>query len=390
MAILTSPPPGATPTPLPTAINKRDDDEEWPITSFPYIPLTTTFTRPANCGGVSSSMYRGTSAMTWRFQIDAQSTCLPRDFSRVKSGYYSPGLVCPSGYWTACIDNFGEQSITTVTCCPTYTYETLSFAMTCAEFLRVLDQGLHCRWAPTRTTSWVRVTDVDRDDDGFYGPYLRTYDPGEEILAVGVRMVYQSTDLAFATTGDTMTTSTSSTRNAGSSPKPSSSSSASSVSYTKELSPALIATITICSVLVAVLGFILYGRLSKRRQPKPQEEAQLPSSQPEGSPSTADETGMASVAGTGRDAAQKPEHQAASPVSQIAEPATGRGRDAVELDGKKEEKVVELGGTKAPAAELDARREERVVELDATREPAELAAYTYPEAVELDGREVRQ
>lgn len=81
------------------------------ISSFPFNPLTTTFTATdPYCSGIYQSNI---------LVIDHQPPCYPSGYpTSDTSFFYSPGIACPSGYWTACHDNSGVKSISTVICCP--------------------------------------------------------------------------------------------------------------------------------------------------------------------------------------------------------------------------------------------------------------------------------
>ena len=108
-------------TTFPTSLTSRLS--AWPtptrtsftITSFPYVPLTTTFTASdPSCSDIQAAYFGGF------LLIDPlPESCLPSGFSTQPTAFFSPGIVCPSGYWTACVNNLVVKSITIVTCCPT-------------------------------------------------------------------------------------------------------------------------------------------------------------------------------------------------------------------------------------------------------------------------------
>ncbi|KAK3901107.1 phosphoinositide 3-kinase regulatory subunit 5 [Staphylotrichum tortipilum] len=156
------------------------------ITSFPSVPLTTKFAAPSDCGGI----YRLPSI----YMMDDKPSCLPDGFSTSNSEfYYSPGISCPSGYWTACHDTTGAASITTVTCCPTYGPDISLSCVPNPLALSEVWETLFCTWiAPRASGTAIRVT---KSEDGRTSTIVaRVTSPGG-INAYGIRMVYQSTDL---------------------------------------------------------------------------------------------------------------------------------------------------------------------------------------------------
>jgi hypothetical protein len=159
------------------------------ITSFPSIPLTTTFTRPPGsaCGGIYGP------AKVNVFIIDDEPSCLPSGFSTSNSAFFfSPGVACPEGYWTACYDTTGVASITTVTCCPTYGAISLSCVPNPLK-LRAQYETLFCTWrAPPSPGADVRVT---KSDDGRTRFVMEHMTDPQGINAYGVRMVHEATDL---------------------------------------------------------------------------------------------------------------------------------------------------------------------------------------------------
>ena len=124
-------------------------------------PLTTTFTPPTACstpvfrfppGVLQASFQSASQAQTcssspgFQLLIDA-TTCWPNHVSLPQSsislhgaGYYSPGLICPVGYSTACTatgtggSNFEYQfplsvgDETAVGCCPRYGFSSVDQA----------------------------------------------------------------------------------------------------------------------------------------------------------------------------------------------------------------------------------------------------------------------
>ncbi|KAJ5937269.1 hypothetical protein N7454_004924 [Penicillium verhagenii] len=100
------------------------------ITSAP-VPLTTTFTPPADCFTDSYHMQwlSGTNYYTpvsatytwWWISLGASdwSTCFPSAFATATTSYFSPGL-CPSGYTAGGLSEVSLDSNveTRATCCP--------------------------------------------------------------------------------------------------------------------------------------------------------------------------------------------------------------------------------------------------------------------------------
>ncbi|KJZ76364.1 hypothetical protein HIM_04093 [Hirsutella minnesotensis 3608] len=155
------------------------------ITSFPSKPLTTPFARPSDCTGIYRS---GFLAM-----VDLEKTCLPKGFKTNSDSYFSPGIACPVGYVSACHDNTGVPSITTVTCCPVVGDITLQCLTT--STLSSVWSTLFCTWIgpPSSRSTSITMT-VSRD--GVTSTITdEVHSPGG-INAFGIRMVYQKTDLA--------------------------------------------------------------------------------------------------------------------------------------------------------------------------------------------------
>ncbi|AEO58904.1 hypothetical protein MYCTH_2144292 [Thermothelomyces thermophilus ATCC 42464] len=273
----------STATPPPVAVREATEGR---------IPLTTTFTPSAtDCGGI----YLPSSLMV--YVIDNEPSCLPTGFSTSDSSFfYSPGIACPSGYWTACHDTTGASSITTVTCCPTYGDISLSCVPN-PEDLRHVWETLFCTWiAPASPGTVITVT------ESFNGGRTSTVtesvtSPGG-VNAYGVRMLYQASDLQTSTsttsTTSTATTSTASTSTATAStdgastasspivsgnPSQTTTPDAGSTGGLSEGAKAAIGVVVPVVVLGAVLlGLALWWRRRKRAQQ--QQREQYPSQYP--------------------------------------------------------------------------------------------------------------
>lgn len=159
--------------------------------------------------------------------IDVSTTCLPSGFNTAASSFFSPGLICPSGYYRACHDTTGVASITTVTCCPTYNQD-ISLSCVNTNTLSGIWASLYCTWSPE--AGQPTSLPLTLSSNGITSTSMVGVTKPGGINAFGVRMVYQSTDssTATATSGATSTaqapsatsiqaTSSSSTQGAGSS-----------------------------------------------------------------------------------------------------------------------------------------------------------------------------
>ncbi|KAM7222497.1 hypothetical protein V8F06_001991 [Rhypophila decipiens] len=159
-------------------------------TSYSDIPLTTTFTPPLDCSGIYET---GGLAV-----VDVQTSCLPSGFRTPEAAHFSPGIICPSGYWSAC-HNTRSHSLTTVTCCPFRD----DISLSCADPATLSDafQNMYCTWmAPLSPGTKVAIT-VTEEGKSSTVTRLMANDtaatvPGAMgIAAYGVRMVHQSADL---------------------------------------------------------------------------------------------------------------------------------------------------------------------------------------------------
>ncbi|KAL6867021.1 hypothetical protein J3F83DRAFT_102709 [Trichoderma novae-zelandiae] len=162
------------------------------VTSFPFNPLTTTFTRPPDCDGIFASSYLS--------GIDLSTSCLPKGFHTDQTAYFSPGLVCPSGYYSACHDNIGAESVTTVTCCPTYGND-LSLSCVTASTLKGVWATLFCTWIAPEGDGTVLPMTVS--DGGTTSTVSNSFASPGGLNAYGIRMVYQKTDTQTTTMATT-------------------------------------------------------------------------------------------------------------------------------------------------------------------------------------------
>ncbi|RFU75781.1 transmembrane alpha-helix domain-containing [Trichoderma arundinaceum] len=223
------------------------------VTSFPFNPLTTTFTRPADCDGLFVS--------TFLSGIDFSTSCLPKGFHTDQTSYFSPGLVCPTGYYSACHDNIGAKSITTVTCCPTFGPD-VSLSCVTASTLRSVWSTLFCTWiAPEGDGTELPMT---VSNNGITSTVTGSFTSPGGLNAFGIRMVYQRSD----TQTTTMATRSRSTATTGTRPggpgKTSDSASSDPSSGLGTGAKAAIGVVVPLVVLGLLAGFFIWWR--KRQQ----------------------------------------------------------------------------------------------------------------------------
>lgn len=163
------------------------------VTSFPPNPLTTSFARPSDCTGVYQSDFLA--------MVDLASTCLPHGFKTNSDSYFSPGIACPSGYVSACHDNTGVASLTTVTCCPTLNHDVTLSCVTTSTLTSVWST-LFCTWiAPPESRG--TFLDVTLSGDGITRTVQQDFRSPGGLNAFGVRMVHRRTDLHHASASAT-------------------------------------------------------------------------------------------------------------------------------------------------------------------------------------------
>lgn len=170
--------------------------------SFAVNALTTTFTPPATCTGAyySNGIY----------VLGESTDCRPSGFADTSTDYFSPGLACPSGYHTACHDNAGVSSITTVTCCPFI--GDISLGCVTPSTLSDVWSTLFCTWiAPDDAATTVSLT---LSDEGTTSTVSASVSSPGGLNAKGIRMVYQATDLSTTSSASSSGTSVSATATA--------------------------------------------------------------------------------------------------------------------------------------------------------------------------------
>lgn len=222
------------------------------ITSFPSVPLITPFARPTNCGGIYA---RDPGDI---LVIDEQSSCYPPGFATDERSFFSPGLVCPSGYWSACMESTGVSTITTVTCCPIYRSD-VSLSCVDPATLSGVWQSQFCTWiAPARAVS-VTVT---RSSGGRTSTVPETLVNPGGINAFGIRMVYQSSDVQTAPSSSP-TTSPSSTPSSSNAANPQPGFAGGSGLSTG--GTIAIAVVIPVAIIAAVIGFFLWWKSRRGR-----------------------------------------------------------------------------------------------------------------------------
>ena len=172
-------------------------------------PLTTTFTRPAGCEGIYKP------EPNRLFMIDDQPACLPPGFAVDQNIFFSPGIACPSGYRTACMDTSGEDSQTTVTCCPVYGPGTTLSCHQSPETVGERWESLFCTWRATRSGAVLTWT-----ESGLGTDTTTLKSPGG-VNAYGIRMLFESTDLDAVPGSTTTSTESGSKESDSAGPTPS-------------------------------------------------------------------------------------------------------------------------------------------------------------------------
>lgn len=226
------------------------------VTSFPHVPLTTTFTAPADCSG----LYQPSDDV---FMVDPMTSCLPSGFNVAPTSYFSPGVICPSGYVSACHDTRGVSTITTVTCCPFRDEVSLSCVNT--NSLTEVWSTLFCTWTAGDTTSLPVTLSANA---GTTSTSSVTFSGNQGFNAYGVRMVFQSSDIASSTPTSTPKTNTANTTPSTSPTSPTAPATSQTNSSSKGTSTGTIAAaVVVPLVVLAILGGIfLWWRRQRSRK----------------------------------------------------------------------------------------------------------------------------
>lgn len=222
---------------------------------------------------------------------------------------------------TACNDNAGVSSITTVTCCP-YRGDITLGCVTPSTLSNVWET-LFCTWIAPESGTVVSVT---LSEDGTTSTEAVTMGSPGGINALGVRMVYQSSDLAAAS-GTNTATSTGAT-NTGAAGGTDDSSAGLSTGVT-------IAIAVIVPVVVMAIAAGLFFFIRKRKQAQ---KAQQPGEAAEGMPRDYNKNGYSAVA-TGAGGYYDPKSPA--PPSEVS----GVGAYGVK---NQQQELAELGQQEAP------------------------------------------
>ncbi|KAI0480829.1 hypothetical protein GGR56DRAFT_688160 [Xylariaceae sp. FL0804] len=234
------------------------------LSTFPPAPLTTVFLPPAECTGFYwGDPYYNNINSGW-VVVGQGATCLPPSFATDSTSFFSPGLECPRGYYTACHDTQGVASITTVRCCPYVGGVSLS----CADLATPSDHfpNLFCTWSPLGAGTNIFITESN-DGTTSTVAHEESGNPAG-VNAFGVRMVYQSTDLVTAVSSSSSLSSSSTLP-----PSTSNSSTEESLHHANGLSTGEQAAIGVV-VPVIVLGAALAGFLLWRRRKRANESRQ--------------------------------------------------------------------------------------------------------------------
>ena len=195
--------------------------------------------------------------------IDDDTSCLPTGFSTDATAFFSPGIACPSGYYSACHDTSGFESITTVTCCPTRG----DIKLSCVDpaTLESVWETLFCSWIAPESGQVVSMT---LSESGTTSTIASTMTSPEGLNAFGVRMVHESTDLSTsstsATPGSTTRGSAANTSGAGQSQTASATPDSSGSGGLSTGAKAAIGVVIPVVVLGALAGFFFWWR--RRRQ----------------------------------------------------------------------------------------------------------------------------
>lgn len=232
--------------------------------SFTVNALTTTFTPPATCTGAYFS--------NGIFVLGEDTACKPSGFADASTDYFSPGLACPSGYYTACHDNAGVSSITTVTCCPAI--GDISLGCVTPSTLSEVWSTLYCTWIAPEDATQIRLT---LSTDGTTSTVAESVSSPGGLNAQGIRMVYEATDTettATTTTGTGSGTTSAATATATATATNTSTSSADNSSDSSSgLSTGATAAIAVVIAVVGIGGVIgVFFWLRKRKQRREQQQ----------------------------------------------------------------------------------------------------------------------
>ncbi|KAL2119269.1 hypothetical protein VTJ04DRAFT_6229 [Mycothermus thermophilus] len=251
-------------------------------TSESNHPLTTTFTRPSDCGiaHITYVFQHSSDIPTTLAILDNPSSCLPSNYPTATDGFYSPGIVCPEGYRTACTDtdSLSSNSRTIAICCPTTTAlveaddddattTTTTIELSCARNPKTMPSGqppLYCTWRGPRDPLVITVVGTDMESGTTSrGGQLVSRDDGLD--AYGVRMVYGPEDGVVLPTSTTTTTGS-----AGGGNGPSSVPADGGGQGSGGLEAAMIAVICVSTVLglVLLVGLWFFIRHWRRRRQK--------------------------------------------------------------------------------------------------------------------------
>ncbi|KIW01122.1 uncharacterized protein PV09_07409 [Verruconis gallopava] len=214
-------------------------------------PLTTTFTPPASCLDVSF-FYRDYNSAAVKL-LDAPE-CFPSSY--VSSGFYSPGLFCPSGYH-GYTENDGAE--TSINCCPSQFQFSGPWPGACLTVDTAETISVYVTGNPTQATS------------------TQYYPPTASLYASAIQVRYRSSDLASSTasssgsisttagpsaTAATSTLVSSSTPSSASNSDNTASGNTNGISTGAKIAIGVVVPVIVLS-LIAVVAGLLYRRRSR-------------------------------------------------------------------------------------------------------------------------------
>ncbi|KAH8647931.1 hypothetical protein BX600DRAFT_443267 [Xylariales sp. PMI_506] len=171
----------------------------------------TAFTPPAGCLPTTNLYWIATGSQTyWLSGEPYQSTCFPSGYEPDQNSYYTPATACPASYTPAC-SNFataGTATETQVTCCPQMGSHTFECKSTKTSYDNPWGETLGCMTvlSTDSSTSFITVNATLAGTETA-GKALTT---AGTILAYGINIRYEASDLVSQTTASTGSTASSS------------------------------------------------------------------------------------------------------------------------------------------------------------------------------------
>lgn len=159
-------------------------------------PFPTDYSLAPDCTNIVSEAVLG---------VDFASTCLPDDFDRATTAYYSPGTACPTGYTAQDSCTRSSKNATTITCCPKRGQITL-FCVDDSATLTDEWAEMLCTWIVGDNREVIHTVVSTMSDVVVTKTVLMKGSDG--LNAYGLRMIYDSGDLATTTTTSSATSTT--------------------------------------------------------------------------------------------------------------------------------------------------------------------------------------